>query len=78
MRTKPTPGVVTMGSPFGPVRPELWRKIEAPKASMMASTTVPHRVYWLIFFRPSSPSFCSFSKCGMTAPKSWMMIEAEM
>jgi len=35
-------------------------------------------VSWVIFFLPSSPSFCSFSKYGITAPKSWMMMEAEM
>jgi len=36
------------------------------------------RVYCVIFFRPSSPSFCNFSKYGTTAPSNWKMIDTEM
>ena len=43
-----------------------------------ARTTVPYRVYWVIFLRPSSPSLASFSKYGTTACRSWKMMEALM
>ena len=54
------------------------RKIAMPMPWMIESTTVPYRVYCVIFFRPSSPSLASFSKYGMTACSSWMMIDALM
>src|SRR4029079_3543045 len=40
--------------------------------------TVAYRVYSLIFFRPASPSFCSFSSGGYTVPSSSKMIHYEM
>ena len=45
---------------------------------MAATATVPYRVSWLIFLRPSSPSFWSRWKYGTTAPISWMMMEVEI
>ena len=42
------------------------------------STTVRYRVYSLIFFRPTSPSFCNFSSGGHTLASSCRMIEAEI
>jgi hypothetical protein len=35
-------------------------------------------VYWVIFLRPISPSFESFSRYGQTTVKSCRMIDAEM
>ena len=35
-------------------------------------------MYSLIFFRPTSPSFWSFSSAGTTLASSWKMIDAEM
>ena len=54
------------------------RKNAMPIAWMIERATVPYRVYCVIFFRPSSPSFASFSKYGITACRSWMMIDALM
>ena len=42
------------------------------------STMVPYRVYWVIFLRPISPSFDSFSRYGQMTVRSWRMIDAEM
>ena len=42
------------------------------------SPTVPYRVYWVIFFRPASPSLASRSRVGITTVSSWRMIDAEM
>ena len=39
---------------------------------------VPYRVYWVIFFRPASPSFESRSSAGITTTSSCRMIEAEI
>src|SRR3990172_351377 len=47
-----------------------------PNPWMIERTIVPYRVYWVIFRRPSSPSFESFSSCGMTTVNSWRMIDA--
>ena len=49
-----------------------------PHPCRAATTTVPYRVSWFSFFRPSSPSFESFWKYGTTAPRSWRMIEELM
>ena len=49
-----------------------------PIAWTIERATVPYRVYCVIFLRPSSPSFASFSKYGMTAWRSWRMIDALM
>ena len=39
---------------------------------------VKKRVYWLIFFRPLSPSACIFCTAGTAMPNNWMIIDAEM
>ncbi len=75
MRRKPIPGSGTTGTPWAP-SPSRYRANANDCAA--ASRTVPTRVYCVIFFRPSSPSFCSFSKYGTTAPRSCMMIDTEM
>ena len=64
----PMPGLATAIAPLGPCM--LSRKIAIPIPWMIERTTVPYRVYCVIFFRPSSPSFASFSKYGITAWKS--------
>jgi len=42
------------------------------------STMVRYRVYWVIFLRPSSPSFDRRSRYGQTMVSSWRMMEAVM
>jgi len=49
-----------------------------PVPCMTESRTVPYLVYWMIFLRPCSPSFESFSKVGTTTVRSCRMIEALM
>src|SRR5690348_17998904 len=44
----------------------------------MLRPTVIQRVYSVIFFRPSSPSFWSFSRVGETTPSNCRMIDAVM
>src|SRR5262249_61568049 len=44
---------------------------------MMQMGTVAYRVYSLIFLRPLSPSFCSFSRGGETLAGSWEMFDGE-
>ena len=44
----------------------------------MEMATVPYRVYCVIFRRPSSPSFDSFSRYGHTTVRSWRMMDAVM
>jgi len=39
---------------------------------------VPKRVYWVIFFRPASPSLLSFSRYGQTTVNNCKMIDAVM
>ena len=72
---KPRPAAMTTGAP-----PALWlsRAIATPRAWNVASSTVPYRVYWVIFRRPCSPSFLSCSSFGCTTDRSCMMIAAEM
>ncbi len=50
------------GGKFGSTTPMLRSATLMPKDWTMARPRVPKRVYWLIFLRPSSPSFASFSK----------------
>ena len=56
----------------------LSRPMAMPRPWIAARPTVPKRVYWVIFFRPASPSFCSFSRAGTTTAKSCRMMEDDM
>ncbi len=76
IRRKPQPGAATTP----------WASLTLSDSSQYAiaipctseSPTVPYRVYWLIFFRPCSPSLLSRSSGGTTTVRSWMMMLAEM
>ena len=47
-----------------------------PELSSIASPTVMYLVIAVIFFRPSSPSFCISSSAGMAIVRSCMIMEA--
>ncbi len=60
IKRKAHPGSMTTNSPPGPVicsSPTLM-----PNPWIRLKRTVPYRVYWVIFFRPASPSLESLSK----------------
>ncbi len=59
MSSNTGPGCGTTGTPCAPRDS---RNLENAIDCTAARPTVPIRVYCVIFFRPSSPSFCSFSK----------------
>ena len=59
MSSNPNPGWATTGVPWAPIDS---RNLANAIDCTAARPTVPSRVYCVIFFRPSSPSFCSFSK----------------
>ena len=68
------PGLITMGAPPGEVM--LSSPTLIPNPCMMLRTTVPYRVYWVIFFLPCSPSFDNRSRCGITTVNNCKIIEA--
>ncbi len=49
-----------------------------PNPWIRLMTTVPYRVYWVIFLLPDSPSLESFSRVGTTTVRSWRIIDALM
>ena len=66
----------TRGRPLGAVVDHSQRAMPLPWTT--ERTTVPYRVYCVIFRRPSSPSFESFSRNGQTTVRSCRMIDAVM
>jgi len=75
-RRKPHPGCGTSAVPFGSF---MLSSPMAMKSDWKAERAiVPYRVYWVIFFRPASPSLARRSRAGTTTVRSWRMIDAEM
>ena len=67
------PGFSTNAPWFMPSSP-----IAMPNPWIIAMPMVPKRVYWMIFFRPRSPSLASLARCGITTVSSCRMIDALM
>ena len=70
IKTNPRPGLSA--------NPLDWSVVAMPKDCTKARPMVRYRVHWVILRRPSSPSFWSFSRVGITTVSNWRMIDAVM